>query len=95
MTAATRNEIVDWLLEGRRRGATHVIIMVDTFDYEDYPVYIMPGTNPRDHKSGEMQRIMECYALHLPLEEQLAERRSHHWEMPIEQTQKGEEPWNT
>jgi hypothetical protein len=33
-------EIRSWLLEGKKLGASHVIIVCDTFDYGDYPVYV-------------------------------------------------------
>jgi hypothetical protein len=64
-------------------GATHVIVFCDTFDHEDYPTYVMPGTDPRvAAKGGEMQVVMEVYALHLDLEAQLSERRAFHYDLP-------------
>jgi len=76
----TREEIKEWLLEGKEKGATHVVVMVDTFSYEDYPVYIMPGQDPRYEVSVRngcnMQNVMEVYNLSLPFEPQLATRRS-------------------
>jgi len=78
----TKAEIRDWLLGGISKGATHCFVVCDTYDHEDYPKYIMPGEDPQKFRPGEMQRIMECYALHLDLEQQLGEFRSHHYEMP-------------
>lgn len=81
----TRDDIRAWLSEGKRKGATHVIILCDTFDYCDYPVYVMPGQNAREVadaqcKNGAMTRVMECYSLALPIEAQLNEFRASHWE---------------
>ena len=41
--STTRNEIRGWLKRGQRQKATHVIVVCDTFDHEDYPVYIEAG----------------------------------------------------
>ena len=86
--AATRADIQRWLKEGQAREATHVIIVCDTFDHEDYPVFVQPGEDA--HKIAEerfgypdgeknMQRVMECYDLSLPLDQQMAEHRAFHW----------------
>jgi hypothetical protein len=69
-----------WFLRGKGLGATHMIVVCDIFDYEDYPVYVQPGQNVRDmereyrHKS--MQNVMEVYNLALDMDRQLAEHRS-------------------
>ncbi len=76
----TKEEIRGWLEEGKKQGATHVIVMCDTFSYEDYPVFVQPGENARSKAPvGNMQTIMECYSLELPLEEQLSQRRARNW----------------
>lgn len=79
--ASTKEEIRNWLNTGLQQGNSHVLIVCDTFDYSDYPVYIPHGTNPRDFKVGEMQRVMECYSMDLPFEDQLKEGRSSNWQM--------------
>ena len=39
--AATYEEIKGWLDEGRKRkDITHMIVVCDTWDHEDYPVYV-------------------------------------------------------
>jgi hypothetical protein len=71
---------MSWLERGREEGAEFVIIVCDTFDYEDYPVYC----NAVDYHlkyashSTNMQRVMEVYDLSLPLQEQLDEKRAFH-----------------
>jgi len=79
--SATKIEIHGWLLRAKQQGASHLIVMCDTFDYEDYPVYVMPGEDPRSKvPTGDMQQVMEVYCLALDLEAQLAEHRAMHWE---------------
>jgi hypothetical protein len=61
----TREDIKNWKEEGIRRGATHLIVVCDTFDWEDYPTYVMPGENMQekyDHYHGpNMQKVMEVF----------------------------------
>ena len=77
----TREDIRGWLTQGKEQGSTHVIVMCDTFDHEDYPVFVEPGEDARDKApKGNMQRIMECYSLSLPFDEQLDEHRAHNWD---------------
>ena len=51
----TTNDIRNWLLEGQQQKATHCIIVCDTFDYEDYPVYV---TKRQDVHEIEKQSIL-------------------------------------
>lgn len=80
----TRAEIHAWLLSARASGATHVIIVCDTFDHEDYPVEVMPDQNVRvieaHMRDLSMQRVMEVYCLADDLEEQLDEYRCFRYE---------------
>lgn len=82
----TREDIREWLVEGRRRGMTHCVVVVDTFDYGDYPVYVKPDQDVRkvfeEYNGPNMQRVVEVYALHLNWDEQLNERRAFHFETP-------------
>lgn len=66
---------------GVQQGASHVIIMCDTFDWTDYPVFVMPGEDPRDVAAKNGDRVMECYRLSLGWDIQSRERRANHWEM--------------
>ena len=81
--ATSRADIRRWLEEGKERGATHVLVVCDTYDYDDYPKYVMPGQDVREMASakalGEMQRLMEVYNLALDFDVQLAERRSYNY----------------
>ena len=74
----TRDDISAWFDRGVKQGATHLVVICDTFDWDDYPSYVKPGENVQDllNKPGNMQRVMEVYNLSKPKEEQLNERRS-------------------
>lgn len=76
----TREDIREWLVTAKAAGATHVIVVVDTFDHEDYPVRVMPEDDVhqvyKDYDGPNMQRVMEIYNLRLDLEMQLAEQRA-------------------
>jgi hypothetical protein len=80
----TREDIRRWLKEGKPKGATHMIVMCDTFDYDDYPVYIGPCQNIRSEvnkRNGRnMQKVMEVYSYNHDLEDQLTEHRAFHYD---------------
>lgn len=76
MFAAQQSDLREWLNRGAEQGATHMIVVVDGWDHEDYPVYVMPGENVREvadkYNGKEMQRIMEVYDLSKDHELQLS-----------------------
>lgn len=80
MPAAQKSDLREWFLHGVAKGATHMVIAVDTWDHEDYPVYVMPGENSRDiadkYDGKDMQRVMEVYDLAMDMEEQLGAHRA-------------------
>ena len=81
--ATTREEIRQWLEDGKTKGSTHLIVVCDTFDHEDYPVYVSPSEDVSKKIAGysnpkEMQKVMEVYSYKLPLESQLSEHRAYH-----------------
>lgn len=84
--AASKEDITSWFTAGMKKGATHMIVVCDGFDYEDFPVYVEQGQDPRKvaeeyrSREGGGYRVMECYAMHLPFFGQLAEHRAFHWE---------------
>ncbi len=79
--AVTKEDIRLWLERGIKDKATHVIVVVDTFSYDDYPVFVLESENIRDaikrYDNVNMQRIIEIYNLHKNIEKQLNERRSY------------------
>jgi len=77
--AATYETIRNWCLSGKEEGATHVIVVCDTFSYEDYPVFVKPEENIQEkvteYRSKSMQRVMEVYNLALDINTQLNKGR--------------------
>lgn len=79
--ATTKEDIRNWLQRGKDRGATHVVVRCDTFDWSDYPEWAFDEADARrkaEHP-GEMQKTMEVYKLDLDWDAQLAERRAFHF----------------
>jgi len=66
--ATTHEDVERWKAEGFRRGATHVVVVCDSFSYEDYPVYVGPHENVATvrakYDNKNMQRIMKVIELH-------------------------------
>lgn len=76
-------QIREWLEEGKGQGATHMLVCCDTFNYEDYPVYVALNQNVREmvkerQNPNKMSKVMEVYSYELDLEEQLKEQRAWH-----------------
>lgn len=65
--ATTKKIIAEWILEGLLEKHTHLIVVCDTFDYEDYPVYVSSGQNCQEivdkYNGKQMQKVMEVYNL--------------------------------
>lgn len=76
--AATEQEIINWFRHAEHMGATHLIVVCDDFDYQDYPVHVKTDEDVHEVeakiKGRGMQRIMEIYRIDLGLESQLAEQ---------------------
>lgn len=58
-----------------------MLVICDSFDYEDYPVYVMRGQNVHTVigekcKIDNMQKLMEVYDLSMDIEKQLKQGRS-------------------
>jgi len=83
--AATYDDIKSWLKKGREgKDITHMVVVCDTFDWEDYPVYVRKSENVRDiycrHDGPNMQKVMEVYSYQLSLENQLCEQKAFHFD---------------
>ncbi|KKM21264.1 hypothetical protein LCGC14_1637080, partial [marine sediment metagenome] len=73
----TREDIYNWLTcedDRRKPHHTHMLVVVDTFDYGDYPVFTdsVHEAISKYHGSN-MQRVMEVYNLSMDIDEQLNE----------------------
>lgn len=72
--AASVGDIRRWFEAGVEQGATHMIVVCDTFDYEDFPVYVAPDQNVQEilrRRGDNMERVMEVYNLAMDKETQL------------------------
>jgi hypothetical protein len=80
MMAATKSDIKRWFEEGVSDGATHMIVVCDTFDHEDYPVFVRQGEDVREkeatYQGRDMQRVMEVYNLGMDMGDQLSQHRA-------------------
>jgi hypothetical protein len=79
----SKEDIRAWLERGKG-VASHLIVVCDTFSYEDYPSWVYPDQSVLEqitkYQNAGMQRVMEVYSYELPLEEQLNENRAWHTE---------------
>ncbi len=82
MMAATKEEIKKWLVNAKSKGASHMLVVCDTFDYEDYQVHVMPGESVEKaiekYNAMKMSKVEEVYNLSMPIETQMAETRAWH-----------------
>lgn len=81
----TRKDIREWLKRGKEKGATHMIVVCDTFDYDDYPVYVGTCQDVRKvareyNNYSKMSKVMEVYSYNHDLEEQIAEHRAFNYD---------------
>lgn len=76
----TKLDLRAWFERGKRQGANYMIVVCDSYDWEDYPSYVMPEENIHDkisyYRHSPMQRIMEIYDLAQDRDEQLNEFRT-------------------
>ncbi len=81
--SATRDDISEWFDAGVEAGATHMIIVCDTFDYSNFPKYVLPHQNVRELADKErfktLQNVDEVYDLRMSKAAQFAERRAFHY----------------
>lgn len=71
----SKAEIKEWAESGVANNKTHMIIVCDTYDWEDYPVYVDAGQDAHNvyntYNGPNMQRVMEVYDLRKPMQPQL------------------------
>lgn len=75
----TAIEIEKWFDTGVAKKATHMIVACDTFDHEDYPIYVQGDADVwkqyESHNGVNMQRVMEVYDLRMDKATQMAQTR--------------------
>lgn len=79
--AATKEDLRSWFRMGLSDPVnTHMVILCDTFDWTDYPIYVESAERAREYlfSPGLMTRVMEVYDLRMDMEKQMAEHRAWH-----------------
>jgi hypothetical protein len=75
----TQADIRAWLTR-TPKSATHMLVVCDTFSYEDYPVFVDASESVHEvamkNNGPNMTRLMEVYNLSMDIETQLAQDRS-------------------
>lgn len=80
----TRDDIRAWINRGKADGKAYMIVVCDTFDWDDFPIFVEAGADIKKaidaerHKS--MQKVMEVYDLNGDIDAQLEQRRV--WSVP-------------
>ncbi len=78
--AASQHDIRRWCTLSVPEKATHMAVVCDTFDWEDYPVYIKEGEDAyketeKYRRGDNMTQLMEVYDLRKDIEEQINQIR--------------------
>jgi hypothetical protein len=72
--ATTIKDIKEWL-DRAPKNATHMMVVCDTFSYEDYPVFVSKTEKVKEeyakYHGPNMQKVMEVYNLKKSLKNQL------------------------
>jgi hypothetical protein len=76
-----KSNLERWLSNAKKnKDITHIVVVCDTFSYEDYPVYVKKGEDVREicskYDGKEMQTVMEVYSLREDIEKQLNSHRA-------------------
>ena len=77
----SRDTISEWIHRGIKDKQKWMIVVCDTFSYDDYPVYAKTTDEfwlkYEKYNGNNMQRIMESYDLTKKINEQLDMERCH------------------
>jgi hypothetical protein len=78
----TKQQIIDGFDSGVTAGATHMLIVWDTWDFDDsydFIVYSYPGEDVNDlikyYNAPGFYRVSAVFAIHLDLNQQLSDKR--------------------
>lgn len=80
--AANREDLSRWFDKGILEGKGFMIVVCDTFNHEDYPVYCKAENFDKIYQSYNgvnMQTVMEVYDLSLSKDSQMGEHRAFHF----------------
>lgn len=75
----TQDDIRCWIQRGIKQGSKFMVVLCDTWDYDDYPCFFNTKEEAlaRIANPGLMQRYMESYDLTKPIEPQINAVRAH------------------
>lgn len=80
---ATKQDIIRWIENAKSLNATHLIVAVDQYDFENYPVYITEDKDVKEEyeriTNSNMQGIDEVYDMSMDIDKQLQEHRAFHF----------------
>ena len=80
--AASKEQIGKGIERGIENGATHMIVVYDRWDYEDYPVYVYDDQSVENEvamrNEKDMLKVMEVYNLSMDIVSQMKEYRAWH-----------------
>jgi len=77
----TKSEISGWFDQALNTSADYLIVVCDTYDWIDYPIYCSAKNYLQAYKAHDgknMQKIMEVYDLSMDRDSQLLEHRAFH-----------------
>lgn len=64
---ATRNNVDKWIEIGKEKRSRWILSMCDTYDYEDYPIYVDSSENIKTvikfNQTQSMQKINEIISI--------------------------------
>ena len=67
--AASYEDVERWKITAKENGATHIISVCDTFDWDDYPVYVYAhervNEKKKEYDGVNMQKINEIIVVEL------------------------------
>lgn len=66
----TKEEIAKWFQIGASSGSTHMLVVCDTFDWDDFPIYVEKHQDVQKivekYENEDMYKVMEVYDLSMP-----------------------------
>lgn len=80
----TKQDIEKWISQAEAKH-THMIVVCDTYDWSDFPVYVAEGEDVREKANSyqnftNMSKVMEVYNLRKDIRPQLESHRSFNYD---------------
>lgn len=76
----TKQDISRWFDNGIEKEATHLIVVCDTYDWDDFPVYVSKDEDVHEieekYMGKNMQQVMEVYNLNMDKQKQMNQHRA-------------------